>query len=200
MGPWICSMFCFFCCVFFYLVCDPKLILQISGTFQQTCWKLHHKTEEADNAVKEVLSKLSSCCDELGKIDLDDSTLKTCVVKWLHRWKLLSGMRWKYQCIRLTFVLPAMRCCCCILVLGILRLARSWSCSTFFDYLNSVLHPLVERTSENLDGMLKMCRHSITRPLQSVFRNRKPAFRTPGFPEKICTVLQFIIFCAKNPN
>ena len=115
--------------------------------------------------------------------------LKICVVIWLHWWKLFSIMRWKYQRIRLTFVLPAMICCCCILVLGILRLARSfWSCSTFFDYLNSVLHPLVERTSEDLDGMLKMCRHSITRPLQSVFRNRKPAFRTPGFPEKICTV------------
>ena len=83
--------------------------------------------------------------------------LKTCVVIWLHRdrWKLLSGMRWKYQRIRLTFVLPAMICCCCILVLGILRLARPfWSCSTFFDYLNSVLPPLVERTSEDLDGIL----------------------------------------------
>ena len=121
--------------------------------------------------------------------------LKTCAVIWLHKWKLLSGMRWKYHCIRLTFILQAMICCCCILVLGILRLACSfWSCSTFFDYLNSVLHPLVERTSEDLDGMLdvfcKMCHHSITRPLQSVFRNRKPAFQTPGFPEKICTVKQ----------
>ena len=61
--------------VFFYLVCDPKLILRISGTFQQTYRKLHRKTEEADNAVKVVLSKLSSCCDELGKMDLDDSTI-----------------------------------------------------------------------------------------------------------------------------
>ena len=61
---------------FFYLVCDPKLILQISGTFQQSCRKLHRKTEEADNAVKVVLSKLSSCCDELGKMDLDDSTIE----------------------------------------------------------------------------------------------------------------------------
>ena len=113
-------------CFFLNLVCDPKLILQISGTFQQTCRKLHRKTKEADNAVNVVLSKLSSCCDKLGKIDLDDSTLKTCGVKWLHRWKLLSGMRWKYQRIRLTFVLPAMICCCCILVLGILRLARSF--------------------------------------------------------------------------
>ena len=34
-----------------------------------------------------------------------------------------------------------------------------------------------------------MCRHSITRPLQSVFRNRKPAFWTPRFLERICTVL-----------
>ena len=76
-GPRICWMFCFFCCVlFFYLVCDPKLILQISGTFQQTCRKLHRKTEEADNAVKVVLSKLSSCCDELGKMGLDDSTIE----------------------------------------------------------------------------------------------------------------------------
>ena len=122
---------------FFNLVCNPMLILQISGTFQQTCRKLHRKAEEADNAVKVVLSKLSSCCDKLGKMDLDDSTLKACVVIWLHRWKLLSGMRWnKYQQIRLTFVLPAMICCCCILVLRILRLARSfWSCSSFFDYL-----------------------------------------------------------------
>ena len=62
--------------VFFFLVCDPKLILQISGTFQETCRKLHQKTEEADNAVKELLSKLSDWCDELGKMDLDDSTLK----------------------------------------------------------------------------------------------------------------------------
>ena len=70
-------MFCFFCCVFFLnLVCDPKLILQISGTFQQTCRKLHRKTEESDNAVKEVLSKLSSFCDQLGKMDLDDSTIE----------------------------------------------------------------------------------------------------------------------------
>ena len=60
----------------FFLVCDPKLILQISGTFQQSCRKLHRKTEEADNAVKVVLSKLSSCCDELGKMDLDDSTIE----------------------------------------------------------------------------------------------------------------------------
>ena len=162
MGPRICSMFCFFCCVcvfFFNLVCDPKLILQMSGTFQQSCRELHCKTKEADNAVKVALSKLSSCCDELGKIDLDDSTLKTCGhgVKWLHWWKLLSGMRWKYQRIRLTFVLPAKICCCCILVLGILRLACSfWSCSTFFDYLNSVLHPLVERTSEDLDAGLSV--------------------------------------------
>ena len=64
-----------FCCVF-CLVCDPKLILQISGTFQQSCQKLHRKAEEADNAVKVVLSKLSSCCDELGKMDLDDSTIE----------------------------------------------------------------------------------------------------------------------------
>ena len=63
-------------CVFFLnLVCDPKLILQISGTlkFQETytCRKLHRKKEfeEVDNAVKELLSKLSGCCDELGKID-----------------------------------------------------------------------------------------------------------------------------------
>ena len=62
--------------VFFYLVCDPKLILQISGTFQQSCRKLHRKTEEADNAAKLVLSKLCSCCDELGKMDLDDSTIE----------------------------------------------------------------------------------------------------------------------------
>ena len=54
--------------VFFYLVCDPKLILQISGTFQQTCQKLHRKTAKADNAVKVVLSKLSSCCVELGRL------------------------------------------------------------------------------------------------------------------------------------
>ena len=86
-----------FVACFFNLVCDPKLILQISGTFQQSCRELHRKTKEADNAVKVVLSKLSSCCDELGKFDLDDSTLKTCVAKWLHRWKLLSGVRWKYQ-------------------------------------------------------------------------------------------------------
>ena len=61
----------------FLLVCDPKLILQISGTFQQTCRKLHRKTEEAGNAVKELLSKLFDCCDELGKMDLDDSTIET---------------------------------------------------------------------------------------------------------------------------
>jgi len=61
---------------FIYFVYDPKLILQISGTFQQSCRKLHRKTEEADNAVKVVLSKLSSCCDELGKMDLDDSTIE----------------------------------------------------------------------------------------------------------------------------
>ena len=65
-----------FLLLFKYLVCDPKLILQISGTFQQSCQKLHRKTEEADNAVKEVLSKLSSCCDELGKMDLDESTIE----------------------------------------------------------------------------------------------------------------------------
>ena len=79
MGPQICSKFGFFCCVFFYffyLVCDPKLILQISGTFQQTYRKLHRKAEEADNAVKVMLSKLSSCCDELGKMDLDDRTIE----------------------------------------------------------------------------------------------------------------------------
>ena len=58
---------------FFNLVCDPKLILQISGAFQQSCQKLHCKTEEAGNAVKVVLSKLSSCCDELGKMDLDST-------------------------------------------------------------------------------------------------------------------------------
>ena len=46
----------FFFFFFFFLVCDPNLILQISGTFQQTCRKLHRKTEEADNAVKVVLS------------------------------------------------------------------------------------------------------------------------------------------------
>ena len=50
--------------------------MQISGTFQETCRKLHHKTEEADNAVKEVLSKLSSCCDESGKMDLAEITIE----------------------------------------------------------------------------------------------------------------------------
>ena len=53
------------------MVCDPKLILQISGTFQETCRKRHHKTEEADNAVEKVLSQLSSCCDELWKIAIE---------------------------------------------------------------------------------------------------------------------------------
>ena len=70
-------MFCFFvACFFLNLVCEPKLILQISGTFQETRQKLHRKTEEADNAVNEVLSELSSCCDELGKMDLDASTIE----------------------------------------------------------------------------------------------------------------------------
>ena len=58
-------------CVFLNLVCDPKLILQIPCTFEEICRKLHHKTEEADNTVKELMSKLSGCCDELGKLDLD---------------------------------------------------------------------------------------------------------------------------------
>ena len=129
-GAWICSMFCFFGCVFFFfLVCDPKLILQISGTFQETCRKLHRKTEEADNAVKELLSKLSDCCDELGKMDLDDSTIET-HVQW-------------YGCINVSCWATAyqsdifgishgMICCCCILVLVALRLAHSsWSCRTF---------------------------------------------------------------------
>ena len=44
--------------------------------FQETCRKRHRKTEEADNAVKVVLLKLSSRCDELGKMDLDDSTIE----------------------------------------------------------------------------------------------------------------------------
>ena len=117
-------MFCFLqiCCIFlFYLVCDPKLILQISGTFQQSCRKLHRKTEEADNAVKVVLPKLSSCCDELGKMDLDDSTIENMCSDIAASMEAV-GMRWKYQRIRLKFVLPAMICCCCILVLGILRL------------------------------------------------------------------------------
>ena len=61
---------------FYFLVCDPKLILQISGTFQETCRKPHRKTEEADNVVKELPSKLSDCLDELGKMDLDDSTIE----------------------------------------------------------------------------------------------------------------------------
>ena len=62
----------------FLLVCDPiaKLILQISSIFKETCWKLHRKTEEADNTIKELLSKLSDCCDELGKMDLDNSTIE----------------------------------------------------------------------------------------------------------------------------
>ena len=66
-------MFCFFCCVSFL---KNWFRPQISGTFQETCQKLHRKTEEADDAVKEVLSKLSSCCDELGKMDLDESTIE----------------------------------------------------------------------------------------------------------------------------
>ena len=65
---------------FFFLVCDPKLMLhcQISDTFQETCRKLHRKTEasEADNTVKELLSKLSDCCDKLGKMDLDNSIIE----------------------------------------------------------------------------------------------------------------------------
>ena len=61
----------------FFVGLRPKLILQISGTFQETCRKLHRKTEEAGNAVKELLSKLFDCCDELGKMDLDDSTIET---------------------------------------------------------------------------------------------------------------------------
>ena len=50
---------------FFRLVCDPKLISQIFGTFQETCQRLHGKTEEADSAIKELLSKLFDCCDKL---------------------------------------------------------------------------------------------------------------------------------------
>ena len=115
------------------------------------------------------------------------SQLKTCGVIWLHRWKLLCGIRWKYQHIRLTFILPAMTCCCCILVLGILRLARSFlSCSTFFAYLTSVLHPLVKRTLE--DGMLDVfVKYIITTsrgPSNPSFGTGNPRFGPPVFRKR----------------
>ena len=62
---------------FFYLDCDPKLVLQISGTFQRKFRNLHHKTEEADNA---AAVKLSGYCDELGKMDLGILVYQTDIV------------------------------------------------------------------------------------------------------------------------
>ena len=109
-----------FCCVFFFnLVCDPKLILQISGTFQQSCRKLHRKTEEADNALKVVLPKLSSCCDELGKMDLDDSTIENMCSDIAESMEVVERYEVDISAYQLTFLLPARICCCCILVLGI---------------------------------------------------------------------------------
>ena len=87
-------------CLIIFLVCDPKLILQISGTFQETCRKPHRKTEEADNAVKELLSKLSDC-DELGKMDLDE--LKNMCSDMAALTEAVERQR-----ISLTFFLPAM--------------------------------------------------------------------------------------------
>ena len=92
-------------------------------------------------------------------MDLDDSTIENMCSDMAASMEAVERHEVEisaYQ--RLTFVPPAMICCCCILVLVILSLAHSFSsCSTFFDCLNlnSVLHPLVERTSEDyLDGML----------------------------------------------
>ena len=91
-------------------------------------------------------------------------------VKWLHRWKLLSSIRWKFQRRRLTFLLPAMKCCCCILVLVILR----------FDCLTAVIHLLVERTSEDFDGMIDVYwKYVITQsqaPSNPPFGTRKSEF------------------------
>ena len=141
--------------VFFYLVCDPKLILQISGTFQETCRKLHRKTEEADNAVKEVLSKLSSCCDELGKMDLDDSTIENMCRDMSA--SMEAGKRHEVKISAYQADIRTTSHGMLLLYSGssdievgplLLKLQR------IFDCLNSVLHPLVERTSEDLDGML----------------------------------------------
>ena len=89
---------------FFLVVCDPKFILQIPGTFQETCQKLHCKTEVADNAMNELLSKLSDheFFEEMENIDVNNNT----AVIWLHQWKLLSGISRTIQHIILKYLLP----------------------------------------------------------------------------------------------
>ena len=158
-------MFCFFCCVFFfYLVCNPKLILHISGTFQQSCRKLHRKTEEADNAVKVVLSKLPSCCDELGKMDLDDSTIEN----------MCSDMAASMEAVeRHEVEISEYQADICTtshdmlllytgssdIEVGLLFLDIKFQ--HIFDCLKAVLHLLVERTSEDLDGMIEVFWQSV---------------------------------------
>ena len=111
----------------FLLVCDPKLILQISGTFQETYQKLHRKTEEADNAVKVVLSKLSSCCDELGKMDLDDSTIENMCSDMAASMEAVERHEVEISAYQseIHTTSHGVICCCCILVLVILRLGYS---------------------------------------------------------------------------
>ena len=77
MEPRICSMFCFFCCVFFFKFglrpkVNPPNFWNLSTIMSKAT--LQDRTSWQCRQV--VLSKLSSCCDELGKMDLDDRTIE----------------------------------------------------------------------------------------------------------------------------
>ena len=179
-------MFCFFCCVFFLnLVCHPKLLHQISGTFQATCRKLHCKTEEADNAVKVVLSKLSSCCDKLGKMNLDNSTIENMCgdmaasMEAAERHEVEISAYQAY--IRTTsHDMLLLYSCSRDIEVGPLLLKFQH----IFDYLNSVLRPLVERTSEDLDGMLDVFVTRSRGPSNLSFGTGNPHFGPPVFRER----------------
>ena len=119
--------------------------------------KLHRKTEEADNAVKELLSKLSDCCDEaeMGKMDLDGSTIEN----------MCSDMAASMEAVERHEVdISAYQADILATSHDMLLLYSGSSeievdpillkLQNIFDCLKAVLHPLVERTSDNVDGMI----------------------------------------------
>ena len=176
------------------MVCDPKLILQISGTFQQSCRKLHRKTEEADNAVKVVLSKLSSCCDELGKMDLDDSTIENMSNDMAASMEAVERHEVEisaYQAnIRTTshdmlLLYSGSR----DIEVGPLLLKLQ---HIFWLPKLSASPAIVERTSEDLDGMLDVfVKRVVTRsrgPSNPSFGTGNPHFGPPVFRKCTCTV------------
>jgi hypothetical protein len=139
--------------VFFFKFGLPKVN---PPKFWHLCRNLHRIAEEAKNTVKEVLSNYLAAVMNWGKMDLDDSTIENMCSDMTAS---IEGVEWHeikisvYQadiCTNSHDMLLLYSGSSDIEV-GPLLLGLK---AHIFDCLESVLHQLVERTSEDLEGII----------------------------------------------